>query len=150
MPVGEPSVNVDRSVLRPEGVWNPADAGFGHPQPFSQGVTSAPGHMVWVAGQVALDERGGVIGKGDPGAQSEAALENVQRVLAAGGATLADVVRLTVYLTDMAHLADVQVVRARYFPVDPPASSTIGITSLVNPDLLVEIDAVAIIEGAPS
>ena len=141
---------VDRSVLRPEGVWNPADAGFEHPQPFSQGVISAPGRMVWVAGQVALDERGEVIGKGDPGAQTEATLENLERVLAAGGATLADVMRLTVYLTDMTHLPDVQVVRARYFPVDPPVSSTIGITSLVNPDLLIEIDAVAIIEGAPS
>ena len=91
-----------------------------------------------------------MIGKGDPGAQTEATLENLERVLAAGGATLADVVRLTVYLTDMTHLPDVQVVRARYFPVDPPVSSTIGITSLVNPDLLVEIDAVAIIEGDPS
>lgn len=140
---------VDKHVLRPAGVWDPANAGFGHPQPFSQGVVCDAGRMVFVAGQVALDEDGSVIGPGDPSVQTEAALENLQRVLNEGGATLGDVVRLTVFLTDMAHLPLVHEVRARYFPAEPPASSTIEISGLVVPELLVEIDAIAVVNSPP-
>ncbi len=138
---------VGKSVLRPAGVWDPAKAGFEHPQPFSQGIVCDAGQMLFTAGQVALSEDGTVIGAGDPSAQTEAALDNLQRVLAEGGATLSDVVRLTVFLTDMAQLPAVQEVRARYFPVDPPASSTIGISALVLPELMVEIDAIAVLEA---
>lgn len=137
---------VDKHVLRPAGVWDPANAGFDHPQPFSQGIVCNPGRMVFAAGQVALDESGAVIGVGDPAAQTEAALENLQRVLNEGGATMSDVVRLTVFLTEMADLPAVQEVRARYFPDDPPASSTIEISALVVPELLVEIDAIAVVD----
>lgn len=103
--------------------------------------------MVFVAGQVALDPEGNVIGVGDPAAQTEATLDNLVTVLSEGGATLDDVVRLTVFLTDMAHLPAVQEVRARYFANDPPASSTIEITGLVNPDLVIEIDAIAVVDA---
>lgn len=135
----------DKAVLRPVGVWDPSGAGFEHPQPFSQGIMTTAGRTVWVAGQVALDDSGAVIGAGDPAAQTEAVIHNLSRVLSAGGATLADVVRLTVYLTDMAHLPAVQAVRARYFTVDPPVSSTIGVSALVKPELLIEIDAIAVV-----
>lgn len=141
---------VAKHVLRPAGVWDPANAGFDHPQPFSQGIACDAGRMVFAAGQVALGENGAVIGGGDPAAQTEAALENLQRVLNEGGATLGDVMRLTVFLTDMADLPAVQEVRARYFPVDPPASSTIEISALVVPELLVEIDAIAVVDPPPN
>ena len=146
---GDSSSIVAKHVLKPVGVWDPAAAGFEHPQPFSQGIVCDSGRMIFVAGQVALDPEGTVIGPGDPAAQTEATLDNLQRVLEEGGATLGDVVRLTVFLTDMAHLPVVQEVRARYFPVDPPASSTIEISGLVIPELLVEIDAIAV-QGLPS
>lgn len=141
---------VKKNVLHPQGVWDPNAAGFEHPQPFSQGISTPPGRLVWVAGQVALDHTGAVIGPGDAAAQTEATLENLKRVLEAGGATLDDVARLTVYLTDMADLPAIQEVRARYFPSDPPVSSTIGISSLVNPELVVEIDAVAVVDDGDS
>jgi enamine deaminase RidA (YjgF/YER057c/UK114 family) len=134
-----------KTVLHAKDVWDPNKAGFEHPQPFSQGISTPAGRTVWTAGQVALDETGAVVGAGDPAKQTEATLENLRRVLAAGGATLSDVVRLTVYLTDMAHLPAIQKVRAQYFPSDPPVSSTIGITCLVNPELVIEIDAVAVV-----
>ena len=101
----------------------------------------------FVAGQVALDPEGNVIGVGDPAAQTEATLDNLVTVLTEGGATLDDVVRLTVFLTDIAHLPAVQEVRARYFPNDPPVSSTIEISGLVNPELVVEIDAIAVVDA---
>lgn len=141
---------VAKHVLRPAGVWDPSAAGFEHPQPFSQGVVCDSGRMVFAAGQVALDEDGAVIGVGDPAAQTDATLENLQRVLNEGGATLGDVVRLTVFLTDMANLPAVQEVRARYFPIDPPASSTIEISALVVPELMVEIDAIAVVDPPPN
>ncbi|MFT7475994.1 MAG: reactive intermediate/imine deaminase [Verrucomicrobiales bacterium] len=136
-----------KRVLRPAGVWDPSAAGFDHPQPFSQGIVRDAGRMVFVAGQVALDPEGAVIGVGDPAAQTAATLDNLVTVLAEGGATLDDVVRLTVFLTDMDHLPAVQEVRARYFPNDPPVSSTIQISGLVNPELVVEIDAIAVIDA---
>lgn len=134
-----------KRALQPKGVWNPNRAGFKHPQPFSQGIVAPKGRLVWVAGQVALDAKGKVIGRGNARAQTRAALENVKKVLAEAGAGLQDVVKLTVFLTDMAFLPEVQEVRARYFPADPPASSTVAISQLVNPDLMVEIEALAIL-----
>lgn len=134
-----------KRVLRPAAVWDPNAAGFTHPQPFSQGIEVPAGRLVFVAGQVALDRQGEVIGVGDPARQTEAALENLKHVLAEAGATLAQVVRLTVFMTDMRHFPAIQEVRARYFPEDPPASTTLAVTALVNPALLVEIDAIAVV-----
>ena len=140
------SANIGKKqVLRPKKVFDPNKAGFEHPQPFSQGVISPQGRLVVVAGQVALDLKGKVIGKGNPATQTRAALENMKAVLAEAGATLEHVVKLTVFLTNMDDLPKVQEVRARYFPSDPPASSTLSISQLVNPDLLVEIEALAVV-----
>ena len=137
-----------KRLLQPSSVWDPNRAGFEHPQPFSQGVVAPEGRMVWVAGQVALDTEGQVVGKGDAARQTEAALENMKAVLAEAGASLQDVVKLTVFLTSMADLPKVQEVRNRYFPTDPPASSTIGIAELVSPDLLIEIEGLAIVRSS--
>lgn len=137
-----------KQVLRPDKVWDPNAAGFGHIQPFSQGIVAPPGRLVFVAGQVALDKEGNVIGVGDPAKQTEAALENMKLVLAEAGATLDDVVRLTVFMTDMRNFPAIQESRARYFPQDPPASTTLAITALVNPNLLVEIDAIAVVPAS--
>ena len=138
---------MSKIILRPEGIWDPNQAGFEHPQPFSQGVSALHGRTVWVAGQVALDVGGSIVGRGDAATQTEVALENMKEVLAEAGAGLEDVVKLTVFLTSMADLPQVQEVRARYFPRDPPASSTLAISELVHPELLVEIDAVAVVPG---
>jgi len=138
---------MSKIILRPEGIWDPNQAGFEHPQPFSQGVSAPHGRTVWVAGQVALDVGGSIVGRGDAATQTEVALENMKEVLAEAGAGLEDVVKLTVFLTSMADLPQVQEVRARYFPRDPPASSTLAISELVHPELLVEIDAVAVVPG---
>lgn len=135
-----------KKVLKPAAVWDPNRAGFGHPQPFSQGILAPSGRMVWVAGQVALDEGGNVVGVGDAARQTELALENMKAVLAEAGATLSDVVKLTVFLTDMRNFPQIQEVRSRYFATDPPASSTIGINQLVHPNLLVEIEGLAIVD----
>lgn len=110
--------------------------------PLSQAVQM--GNTVYVSGQVALDPGGQVVGKGDMKAQARQVLENIKAVLAKAGATLDDVVKITSFVTDMSKLGDVLEVRTEYFGKEPPASTTVEVKSLAFPDLLIEIEAVAV------
>lgn len=112
---------------------------------FSQAVQV--GDTIYVSGQVALDPQGNVVGKGDMKAQTRQALENVKAVLAAAGATIDDVVRVTAYLTDMSKLMDSHEVRGEYFKNARPASTSVEVKSLAFPDLMIEIDIVAVKKG---
>jgi reactive intermediate/imine deaminase len=103
------------------------------------------GDLVFVAGQASLDADGKIVGLDDIGKQTEQTLENIKATLAAAGATLDHVVKTTVYLTDAANYAGMNEVYRRYFPVDPPARATL-LTGLVVAGLLVEIEAIAVIE----
>jgi reactive intermediate/imine deaminase len=109
---------------------------------YSQGIQI--GNSVYVSGQVALDAEGNVVGKGDMKAQTRQALENVKTVLEASGASMEDVVKVTVYVTDISRLAETHEVRSQFFPDPPPASTGVEISALAFPDLLVEIEAVAV------
>ena len=109
---------------------------------FSQAIQI--GNSVYVSGQVAIDSEGNIVGKGDMRAQTRRALENVKTVLEAAGASLSDVVKVTVFLTDISRLMDTHEVRAEFFPDPPPASTAVEIKALAFPDLLIEIEAVAV------
>jgi len=106
---------------------------------FSQAVCA--GDMVWVSGQVGMDESGN-IAEGIE-AQARAAFANLQRVLAEAGAGLADVVELVTYHTSMKEIAEFAKVKGEFIPEDFPAWTAVGVTELVMPDLLCEIRAVA-------
>ena len=138
---------LQKKIINPESTWNPQNAGFSHLQPFSQGLTvSADGvTFVFLAGQVSLDREGNVVGKNDPALQTRKTLENMKALLDEAGATFKDVVRLTVFLKDMSQIAEVQKVRAEFFPHNPPPSTTIEVSKFVNDDLLIEIEATALI-----
>lgn len=110
---------------------------------YSNCVKVTAGPLLFVAGQVALDPEGRLVGKGDPGAQTAQALENIKAILAANRATMDDIVKVTVYVTDMAHFDRIAEVRSRYFPKNGPASVIVEVSRLALPDLLVEIEAVA-------
>jgi reactive intermediate/imine deaminase len=121
--------------LRPDGL--PPVNGYSHAVAFS-------GRLVVVSGQVPVDGQGGLVGPGDPPAQVRRVFENLKAALAAAGATMAQVVKLTVYLTDLADLAAFRQVRDEYFAPDrPPASSLVQVTGLVSPEFRVEIEALA-------
>ena len=109
--------------------------------PFSQGIKT--GRFVFVAGQVAVDGQGRTVGVGDIGAQTRQALKNVGAVLEAGGATFDDVVKVTVFVTDLANLQDLQAVRPEFFKQPYPASTLVKVAQLINPEWLVEIEAIA-------
>jgi len=100
------------------------------------------GPLLFLSGQVALDAHGELIGEGDVRAQAEQCFRNMERILATAGCDLSDVVELTCFLADRAHLGDYLAVRAGVFPVDAPATTTV-IAQLALPSLLVEIKGVA-------
>jgi reactive intermediate/imine deaminase len=121
---------------------SPSDVapGFGYSH-----VVAATGRLIAISGQVALDESGRLVGPSDPEAQARQVFENLRRCLAAAGATFADVVKLTVYVTDLATMTAVRAVRDEYVDTTrPPASSAVQVAGLVLPELLLEIDALAV------
>ena len=110
-------------------------------------TVSATGRFVSVAGQVAMDEQGELVGEGDPQAQAERVFENLRLALAAVGATFADVVKFGVYTTDISILPVVREVRDRYVDTaNPPASTAVQVGALFRPDYVLEIEAFAVVE----
>ncbi len=110
--------------------------------PYSQGVRA--GGLVYTSGQLPLTP-GGELVSDDVQRAARQALENVRSILAAGGATMKDVVKVTVYLTDMAHFAAVNEVYATFFSAPYPARTCIAVAGLPRGALL-EIEALAVMQ----
>jgi enamine deaminase RidA (YjgF/YER057c/UK114 family) len=109
-------------------------------------VVMGTGRFIAVSGQLALDEDGKLVGEDDPAAQAGQVFENLRRCLAAAGATFDDVVKLTYFVTDMAHMPAIREARAAHIPDDRlPASSAVQVAALVRPEFLVEIEAYAVL-----
>lgn len=126
---------------------NPKDLNV--PGGFTHVVTANQGKMIFVSGQVALNKQGEVVGKGDLRAQAVQVFENLKVALAAAGATFADVVKMNTYVVNYKP-ADVTVlreVRSKYVSKEkPPASTLVGVQSLVREDFLIEIEVIAMID----
>jgi enamine deaminase RidA (YjgF/YER057c/UK114 family) len=106
----------------------------------------AEGRLVVISGQVALDAGGRVVGEGDITAQAHQVFGNLERCLKAAGASFADVVRLGYYVTSITDLPAVRVVRDTYIDVArPPASTAVEVSALIRPELLLEVEAYAVI-----
>jgi reactive intermediate/imine deaminase len=114
------------------------------PNGYSHAIEVAGGRTIYVSGQIALDANGHVVGTGDIKAQTRQVLENMKSVLQAAGASLDDVVKITVFMTDVSQIAGFREVRDVYFTKTPPTSSLVEVKRLVRPELLIEIDAVAV------
>jgi 2-iminobutanoate/2-iminopropanoate deaminase len=102
----------------------------------------ASGRMLYVAGQTALDEHGDLVGGDDAAAQARQVLINLGRVIDAAGGRIQDVARTTVYLTRLQDRDPVGRVRREFFPSPPPANTLLVVSSLAQPEFLVEIDAI--------
>lgn len=121
--------------------------GLAIPSGFSHIAVSIPGKTITVSGQVAYDDQGQVVGVDDLGAQVEQVYHNIGVALAAGGATFADVVKTTLFVRDMTpeKIKIIREVRARFLSAEPPASTMVGVQALARPELLLEVEAVAIV-----
>ncbi|GII32289.1 hypothetical protein Pmi06nite_57310 [Planotetraspora mira] len=101
------------------------------------------GDLLFVSGQVALDEKGEVVGEGDMARQSEFILGNLERILEDQGSSFDRVLHVRTFLTDMSLLREYGDVRSRYFTGEPPASTTVEVSRLFQPGLLIEVEVVA-------
>ena len=104
---------------------------------------TGPGKMIYIAGQVAFDASGKVVGAGDMKAQTEQVFKNLEAALKAAGATFADVVKMNTYVTDMSQVAVLREVRGRYFGATTPASTLVQVSGLARPELVIEIEVIA-------
>jgi enamine deaminase RidA (YjgF/YER057c/UK114 family) len=129
------------SILR----LNPPE--LGTPPGYSQVVEVSAGRIIFVAGQTALDPDGNVVGKNDFAAQAAQVFRNLGLALQASGCTAANLVKLTVFLTDMNHLAAYREARNRFFTsVSPPAApavTLVEVSKLYGADFMIEIEAIA-------
>ncbi|MEO8319162.1 MAG: RidA family protein [Bradyrhizobium sp.] len=120
---------------------------LGTPPGYSQIVEVAASRMIFIAGQTALDAGGNLVGKDDFAAQAHQVFENLVTALRASGCTAANLVKLTVFLTEMDNLGRYREARNRFFdsvtPRAAPAVTLVEVSKLYGPDFLIEIEAVA-------
>lgn len=101
------------------------------------------GDVLFLSGQAAIDESGTIIGAGDIDAQISQTFVNIDKVLAAGGSSRDRIVKVTIYLTDMAHFPRIVDARKKYFSPPYPADTIVEVKALALPELMVEIDVIA-------
>jgi len=119
------------------------------PRGYTHVVTAAGGKMVFIAGQVAWDVKGEIVGKGDLRAQATQAYTNLKAALAAAGATTADVAKMNTYVVNFksTDLSVIREVRSQFFPQENlPASTLVGVQALAMDGLLIEVDAIATVK----
>jgi 2-iminobutanoate/2-iminopropanoate deaminase len=126
-----------KTKLAPPEVFQP-------PFPYSLGISAEGKRMIFVAGQVALDAKGALVGKDDPEAQSRQVFTNMKAVLEAAGAKMDDVVKITMIVRNGGDFTKIGGVRKEFFK-EPYPASTAFIAPLLNPDWLVEVEAIAVV-----
>jgi len=112
---------------------------------YSRAVRVGP--QVHVSGTTATDDRGELVGEGDPARQMRQTLSNLEEALDALGANVSDVVRTRIFVTDMDHWEAIGRVHGEVFGDVRPATSMVEVSGLIERDMLVEVEAVAIVEA---
>ena len=103
---------------------------------------------IYIAGQIAFDKDGKIVGAGDMKAQAEQVFKNLQAALTAAGAKFSDVVKMNTYVTDMEQAPAVREVRARYFGTTTPASTLVQVVKLARPELMIEVEVIAAVPAS--
>ena len=107
----------------------------------------AADRLIYVSGQVAMDETGELVGKGDAAKQAEQVFKNIHRILTDCGATIGDIVKLNWYFRNMGDRAAIIAERDRFLGAHRPASTAVEVSRLVSEDWLIEVDCVAAVRG---
>jgi reactive intermediate/imine deaminase len=113
---------------------------------YSEAVMAEGQRMLFISGMTARDKEGNIVGKGDMKAQTRQVMENIKAVLEKVGATFDQIVKVSVFITDMSRFKEIHEVRAQYFKQDYPASTMVQVSGLVSPELLIEIEAIAVLD----
>lgn len=113
---------------------------------FSTAIEAPMGRTIYVSGLTSRNKEGAVVGKEDIKVQTETILRNMRTILAEAGATMGDIVKVTVFIKDMELFDEIHEIRRSYFEEPYPASSMVEVSMLADPDLLIEIEAVAVVE----
>lgn len=127
-----------KQVINPPTVHKPLGA-------YSHSIAAEGGKIIAIAGQVGVDRDGNLVGRGDVREQTRQALRNMEEILKANGASFRDIIKFNVYLTDMRDRAAMNEARREFFGDHSPAGTLVGVTSLAERDLLVEIEALAVV-----
>lgn len=106
------------------------------------------GDFLFISGQAAIDGAGQLVGLGNFDAQAEQVFANLDRVLRAGGSSLANVIKVTIFLRDMSNFSKIVELRGRYFTAPYPADTIVEVSSLYSPEALIEIEAIAVVDDA--
>ena len=117
-------------------------------EPFNIAQGYMVGDLIFTSGQAAIDPQGNIVGVGDFDAQAEQSFINLSAVLKQGGSSLAQVIKVTIYLTDMTNLPKIVALREHFFSAPYPADTLVEVTSLALPELEIEIEAIAITQGS--
>lgn len=125
-----------RTTVQPKDLFVPKGRTYSH------GVIVEAGRTLYVAGQTPRDVEGNIVCKGDPEGQARQALKNMKKVIEEAGGRLEDVAKTTVFITDLGNRDAIARVRKEFFSGDPPANTLVVISSLADPDFLVEIEAI--------
>jgi len=113
---------------------------------YSHAVRVEGDELLFISGITARDKNGNIVGKGDMKLQTQQVLENMKTILSHAGATFDNVVKVTVFVTDLSRFKDIHEVRAKYFKKDYPASTLVQVSRLVHEDMLIEIEAIAVLD----
>ena len=120
--------------------------GLVKPNGYTHVVVAPDGRTAYIAGQVAFDSTGQLVGGSDFQAQADRVFQNLRRALASVGGSLDDVVKTTTFVTDEKHVAALREIRLKYLdPTHPPANTLVVVSSLARPTLLIEIEAIAVL-----
>lgn len=120
--------------------------GLSKPTGYTHVVVAPDGRTVYIAGQVALDSMGQLVGAGDFRSQAEQVYRNLGKALSSVGGSLDDVVKTSTFITDLKNLPALRGVREKHLDrTHPPANTLLVVSSLARPDLLIEIEAVAVL-----
>jgi len=117
-------------------------------EPFRLAQGYRVGDLLFISGQAAIDQSGRMVGVGDFEAQAKQAFENLDRVLRAGGSSLRNVIKVTIFLTDMTNFDRIVKLRGQWFTAPYPADTIVEVRSLYSPDAMIEIEAIAVADSA--
>lgn len=117
-------------------------------KPFRLAQGYRVGDLLFISGQTAIDAQGKIVGVDDFKAQADQAFANLDRVLRAGGSSLKNVIKVTIFLTDMDYFDRIVELRGRWFIAPYPADTIVEVRSLYSQDAMIEIEAVAVVDTA--